>query len=199
MSGAGGGVQGMPRPLFGMKLILDLCGVTGAWSAPYREAGYDVDVVDLPRDVRLFRPPRRAHGVLAAPPCTMFCRMRMCRGEPSDEQFREALSVVDACLRIAVVVRPKFWALENPQGYLTRWLGPPQLRFDPCDFGDSWTKRTWIWGNFVPPMFKVAKPEQPWISSRTGHPKRRKGIARNAVERSMTPPGFARAFFEANP
>ncbi len=24
------------------KIILDLCGGTGAWSKPYREAGYDV-------------------------------------------------------------------------------------------------------------------------------------------------------------
>ena len=26
--------------------ILDLCGGTGAWSAPYRDAGYEVIVVD---------------------------------------------------------------------------------------------------------------------------------------------------------
>jgi len=30
------------------KIILDLCGGTGAWSAPYKEAGYDVRVITLP-------------------------------------------------------------------------------------------------------------------------------------------------------
>ena len=30
------------------KIILDLCGGTGAWSDPYREAGYDVRLVTLP-------------------------------------------------------------------------------------------------------------------------------------------------------
>ena len=30
------------------KIILDLCGETGAWSAPYKEAGYDVRVITLP-------------------------------------------------------------------------------------------------------------------------------------------------------
>ena len=30
------------------KIILDLCGGTGAWSAPYKEAGYDVRLVTLP-------------------------------------------------------------------------------------------------------------------------------------------------------
>lgn len=50
-------------------IILDLCGGTGAWSAPYREAGYDVRLVTLPdTDVRYYRPPQGVHGVLAAPP-----------------------------------------------------------------------------------------------------------------------------------
>lgn len=30
------------------KIILDLCGGTGSWSAPYRENGYDVRVITLP-------------------------------------------------------------------------------------------------------------------------------------------------------
>lgn len=178
-----------------VRLILDLCGGTGAWSKPYAEAGYQVETVDLPRDVRTFRPPRRAHGVLAAPPCTMFCRMRMCRGEPTEEEFREALSVVDACVRVAVAVKPKFWALENPQGWLSRWLGAPQLRFDPCDFGDPWTKRTWIWGSFVLPFFLQTKAEKPWIHRKKGS----RGVAQSDAENAITPPGFARAFFDANP
>lgn len=146
-------------------------------------------------DVRLFRYPSRVHGVLAAPPCTMFCRMRMCRGTPTDDQFREALSVVDACLRIIMVSKPKWWALENPQGYLSRWLGPPQLKFDPCDYGDPWTKNTWIWGDFVPPLFRPVKPLGPLIHRKTG----RRGVAKRDTENSITPSGFARAFFDANP
>ena len=30
------------------KIILDLCGGTGSWSKPYKEAGYDVRVITLP-------------------------------------------------------------------------------------------------------------------------------------------------------
>jgi len=30
------------------KIILDLCGGTGAWSKPYKEAGYDVRLITLP-------------------------------------------------------------------------------------------------------------------------------------------------------
>ena len=40
------------------KIILDLCGGTGAWSKPYKDAGYDVQIITLPdNDVRLYIPP----------------------------------------------------------------------------------------------------------------------------------------------
>ena len=40
------------------KIILDLCGGTGAWSRPYKEAGYNVRLVTLPdNDVRTYEPP----------------------------------------------------------------------------------------------------------------------------------------------
>ena len=29
------------------KIILDLCGGSGAWSKPYKDAGYDVRIIDL--------------------------------------------------------------------------------------------------------------------------------------------------------
>ena len=192
------------------KIILDLCGGTGAWSRPYAEAGYDVRVITLPsQDVRLLTlPTDRVHGILAAPPCTMFCRMRMCRGRPSDIQFIEALSVVDACLRVITMTRPKWWVLENPQGYLKTWLGEPQLKFHPCEYGDPWTKRTWLWGNFTPPMCKPVQPHGALVKMhatttrkhwRGGQRPKQTNLARNSIEAATTPPGFARAFFEANP
>ena len=186
----GGGV-------IGLKIILDLCGGTGAWSKPYSEAGYDVRLVTLPgHDVRLYVPPKNVYGVLAAPPCTYFCRMRMCRGRPSDEQFMEGLAVVDACLRIITVAHPVWWALENPQGYLKHWMGEPALKFHPYEFGDSWTKRTWLWGEFNPLLRRtIVEPVGPFIHRKKG----KRGVSEHNSENAITPPGFARAFFEANP
>lgn len=41
------------------KIILDLCGGTGAWSKPYKLAGYDVRVITAPEyDVKTYTPPR---------------------------------------------------------------------------------------------------------------------------------------------
>jgi len=176
-----------------MKLILDLCGGSGAWSAPYRNAGYSVEVIDLPSDVRL-----RAfeaypvHGILAAPPCTVFANSGA-RWIRANADILAALSVVDACLRLVALHRPCWWALENPVGKLTRWLGPPVMYFDPCDYGDGHTKRTALWGRFTPPYKRrVAVVGKNPIHHMAPGPDR-------AARRSVTPAGFARAFFEANP
>ena len=40
------------------KIVLDLCGGTGSWSKPYKEAGYDIRLITLPKqDVRDYIPP----------------------------------------------------------------------------------------------------------------------------------------------
>jgi site-specific DNA-cytosine methylase len=123
-------------------------------------------------------------GILAAPPCTEFSLAK--NGQERD--FAKGLETVCACLRIIACFRPAWWALENPVGYLGRWLGRPRDVFEPHEFGDAWTKRTALWGSFVNPK------RGPFVKS-TGSAMDRK----TAAERAITPPGFARAFFEANP
>jgi len=112
------------------RIILDLCGGTGAWSKPYKDAGYDVRIITLPEyDVRTYKPPENVYGILAAPPCTIFSYARQRYGLPKDDEILSALSIVDACLRIIVISNPKFWALENPRNKLRKWLGEPRLIF----------------------------------------------------------------------
>jgi hypothetical protein len=192
------------------RLILSLCDLTGNWPAPYLAAGYDVRTVDLARgqDVRLLEFPGPVHGILAAPPCTVFAASGN-RWPRSDDDYREALAVVDACLRLVAVCRPAWWALENPRGKLRRWLGPPAMVFDPCHYGDPWTKKTLIWGNFCVPvpdsLFVTTSSVDPAQGSRVHRlPGVRPGdspeaAARKRSARSATPPGFARAFFDCNP
>ena len=56
------------------KIILDLCGGSGAWAKPYIDAGYDVRTITLPEnDVRTFRwVGEPVYGILAAPPLRIF-------------------------------------------------------------------------------------------------------------------------------
>jgi hypothetical protein len=70
------------------------------------------------QDVRLFELPKKpVHGILAAPPCTVFANSGA-RWPRTDDDMREGLSVVDACLRIVVATKPLWWVLENPAGKL---------------------------------------------------------------------------------
>ena len=134
------------------KIILDLCGGTGSWSKPYKDAGYEVINVTLPEmDVTKtdiidgfieFGSPKGdnvlrvkisdVYGVLAAPPCTMFSDARTNAKTPRD--LKAGMATVWACLRIIQAcqfniasdqskVSPlKFWALENPWYGRLKWF-----------------------------------------------------------------------------
>lgn len=162
------------------KIILDLCGGTGAWSKPYKDAGYDVRVITFPEynvgdwwhtgSVLRFRrqvwkkdggeymeiPIKNIYGVLAAPPCTMFSIARTTAKLPRD--FVGAISVVQNCLKIIHKIQEqdgglKFWAIENPVGHLRKFLGNPPFTFRHWQFDKNaaWDKPTDVWGRFTPP------------------------------------------------
>jgi len=176
------------------KIIIDLCGGTGAWSQPYKEAGYDVRLVTLPdNDVRLIKP-ERCYGVLAAPVCTHLAgagaRWWKAKGE---QALFDALAIADACTRFILFSEPEaFWVAENPVGRLVNYWGKPTMYFNPCDYGDPYTKKTCLWGKFNIPTKNPVEPEKKnRIHYMSPGPERSK-------LRSITPPGFARAFFEAN-
>lgn len=202
---------------FDLPIILSLCDYTGTWPQPFRDAGYNVIQVDIKHghDVRLIDYPGEVYGVLAAPPCTDFSvsGAQYWTAKDADGRTLESKSIVDACLALVTVCRPKFWAMENPVGRLRRWIGPPTLMFHPYEYGgyldatershkmappqDAYTKKTCLWGEFQIPKKKPIDPIREcnagsWIMKLGGKSDATK------TARSITPKGFARAFFEAN-
>lgn len=160
-------------------IVLDLCGGTGSWARPYKEAGYDVRTITLPdNDVMTYElPDEPIYGILAAPPCTMFSDARTNAKTPRD--LRGGMQVVLACLNLIYEAQYrtvsdqqkypplKFWALENPwYGRLKWFLGKPTFTFNPYEFGDPYKKKTAIWGYFNEPIktysdqSEVLTPEQ---------------------------------------
>lgn len=178
------------------KIILDLCGGTGSWSKPYQQhpEEYDVRLITLPtQDVRLYIPPKDIYGILAAPPCDHFAGSgARWWAEKGDSKLIEGLSVVDACLRIIYVSNPIFWVIENPVGRLKHYIGNPIMYFNPNDFGDPYTKKTCLWGKFNIPIKNWVEPVEGSKLHRLPPSENRKML------RSITPEGFAKAFFEAN-
>ena len=179
------------------NIVLDLCGGSGAWGEPYKDAGYDVRLITLPNhDVRLYEPPESVYGVLSAPPCTHLARSGARWWKHKGQtKLLEGMALVDACLRIVCVTNPVWWALENPIGRISRYLGEPRLKFDPYEYGDPWTKRTWVWGRFNTPD---KHPVEPTMGDRTSKIGPTKSRLDRSARRSITPAGFAQAFFEAN-
>lgn len=207
------------------KIILDLCGGTGAWSKPYADAGYDVINITLPDyDIletefrsyydMIFNPRglvlsgEDVYGILAAPPCTMFSLVRTTARKPRD--FREGMELVVACLNIIWECRYRgklgFWCLENPRGYLRQFLGKPVFTFQPYEFGHPYKKITDLWGHFnVPEKGPLVSPDKGSLAIRNEPFEqlpidyvRPKGVRLDKIKRAITPSGFAKAFFKAN-
>jgi hypothetical protein len=151
----------------------------------------------------------KIYGILAAPPCTQFSRARTTAN--TKRNLEEGMLAVRACMEIIWKVQEratddrglpllKFWALENPMGSLRRFLGRPEFNFNPCDFGDPWTKQTDLWGWFNKPTKKpcVINENQKSLLKDNNRkmPRLENGVYRD--RRAITPPGFAQAFFKAN-
>lgn len=161
------------------KLVLDLCGGTGEWSRPYREAGYTVYNITLPdydlmktifyyensQGNELFHFNGKLHldiwatqvyGILAAPDCSHFSYARQRAKTPRDipgafELVKKCREIIEACVLYGNL---KFWCMENPQGYLYEILGLPPFEFERWQFGDPGNKKTYLWGNFNYPKMK---------------------------------------------
>jgi site-specific DNA-cytosine methylase len=209
------------------KIILDLCGGTGAWSKPYRDAGYEVFALTLPEydvcriqlvegGILLVKADNTiivircadVYGILAAPPCTEFSLAKGAR--PRD--FEGAMRVVRACMEVIWHCRTygklKFWAMENPTGLLRQFLGKPFFSFEQWMYDDDGIKPTDLWGYFnIPEKILRERPDSLYYK-RNGRgytknidaPKRTpQQIGMSLAElRAITPAGFAAAFFKAN-
>lgn len=193
------------------RLILSLFDHTGAWAQPYRDAGYPVYQFDLdPQgfgwadDIADFNVEHLTadldislvYGILAAPPCTMFTSScnRTWADKDADGRTAAALHLVNQAIRTVELFSPVFWALENPVGRMNKLAGlGPGYFFQPYDFGDPYPKKTGIWGRFNDNLVRnPVEPTDNRIMTVGGD------TAATKAFRSITPPGFAQAFFEAN-
>lgn len=193
------------------EAVLFLCEASGETARPWRDAGYATLCFDLAvdgQDVRLLRLTEllsflKRHrkiplGLFAMPPCTHLAgsgaRWWAGKGTPA---LLDALSVVDACYRLAEGLKGhglQWFVLENPVGRLSSYLGPPRMTFQPCDYGDPFTKRTCLWGW----GFSTDLPRTPVVPSEGSKMHRLPPSPDRATLRSVTPPGFAQAFFAAH-
>lgn len=199
------------KTLNNRSIVVSLFDYSGVWSAPYRQAGCRVLQVESKLGFDVFTWNYKAIkkelvlGILAAPPCTDFTVSGAQYWRQKDKNGSTAANVklVRKTLEIVNYFQPKFWALENPVGRLNTLI--PELKkygpwyFEPHWFGDPWNKKTGLWGCFNKPKIKnKAIPirfckQGSWLQLLGGKTEKTKEL------RSITPPGFAKAFYEVNP
>lgn len=189
------------------NVIISLFDYSLSWAGPYRKAGYPVVQVDLKHGIDILTwnykriPQDSVLGILAAPPCTDFAVSGAQYWPIKDADGRTAASVALVLKTLEIIdwFKPKFWSLENPVGRLSDLI--PQLGipwyWQPYAFGDPWTKKTGLWGSFNQPQKDYCMPirwadQGSWSQLLGGKGERTKAI------RSITPVGFAAAFFDAN-
>lgn len=210
------------------KLIVSLYDYTTAWARPYIDNGYPVICWDKQVEGDILEGFTRlchlieetgypVYGLLAAPPCTDFTKSGARHWAKKDSpttafdvwdcQTEHSEALVSIVLHFVDLFKPKFWAMENPPGRLERLI--PDLKpyrsysFHPYHFGDPYSKETILWGRFNTAL--VRTPVEPvWMTTSTGkrfaplfwhtggNTKNRQNL------RSVTPKGFAQAFYNAN-
>jgi hypothetical protein len=86
------------------------------------------------------------------------------------------------------------YLIENPVSTISSYWRKPDYSFDPCDYGDPYTKKTCLWtgGGFVMPTKNRVEPTEGSKMHLLPPSEDRANL------RSATPPGFAKAVFESN-
>jgi site-specific DNA-cytosine methylase len=149
------------------------------------------------------------HGILAAPPCTDFAvsgaKHWKAKANPMPQLFETInrleyfTELVYQVLRIVDLCQPRFYAIENPVGRIKKLV--PEIGeawfFQPYWYGDNYSKKTGLYGKFNKPKpTNIVDPIKHSYGSKTqeygGKSEKTKEL------RSITPLGFAYAFYEAN-
>ncbi|MEO8021058.1 PLxRFG domain-containing protein [Polaromonas sp.] len=197
------------------KIVLSLFDLSGEWSKPWEEAGYQVYRFDIQADpnmgdVNNFSSEffgdwfgdfegKDVYAILAANPCTDFAvsGARHFAAKDADGRTVASVKLVHQTLAAIEYFKPAVWGLENPVGRIEKLGGLPpwRLSFNPNHLGDPYTKKTLIWGRFNGDL--PIAPVEPTEGSKMHKLYGGKSMAtKNA--RSETPEGFSYGFFMAN-
>lgn len=202
------------------NIIISLFDLTGIWSDPYRQAGYEVIQIDLQLGVDIMDwdyknevDREKVYGILNASPCDDFALSgaRWFKEKDNDGRTESSIKIAKKGMEIIEYFNPEFWVLENPMTRIHKLvpeIGEMKYRFNPCDFAgylpenkqdeERYNKMTWLFGKFNEPIKKRLEPLQKdspmWTNPN--------GYSYGSLElknwRSKTPKGFAQAFFNSN-
>jgi hypothetical protein len=197
------------------KTLISLFDRTGNASRPYYENGWHIIKIDIQNGIDILAwdytvvPKEGKIGIISMNPCDNYATSGAKHFKAKDLDGRTAKSQLlnDKTKEIIDYFNPFFWMIENPRTRihkLNEWMGQrPKFIFNPCDFAgydpepenSRYNKETWLFGKFNDPVKKRLEPiykDNPGWRNLGGKSERTKNL------RSITPLGFAYAFYEAN-
>lgn len=202
------------------KVLISLYDLTGNASRPYRENGWTVFQIDIQNGIDVLKwdytIPLLTNpdcvGIIAMQPCTCYALSgnRHKKKRLENGEFAMSQRLVDRTHEIIGYYGNlgilNFWIVEQPMTDIHKknpWLGEVRYKFNPCDFAgydpepdrSRYNKETWLFGSFRNPEKKRLEPierDSP-IWKNFGGPS-----INTKNSRSVTPLGFAYAFFHAN-
>lgn len=192
-----------------IKTVLSLFDKTCNMVAPWAEAGYECICVDIQHpegetragnvltvgtDVLEYLPPLRNYAaVFAFPPRTHLAvsGARWFQGKGLGK-LSESIKLFHRAAQICEWSGAPY-LIENPVSTISSYWRKPDHSFDPCDYGDPYTKKTclWVGGGFVMPEKNRVEPTEGSKMHLLYPSKNRQD------QRSETPMGFAHAVFNA--
>ena len=146
--------------------------------------------------------------IIAHPPCTYMsgagaCRMYPKAGQIDQERFAKAMEAKEFFMKILTADCQKI-CIENPRPLKCVELPPPSQSIQPYEYGEPWSKLTYLWLKGLPPLFptEIVQDYKPYVSCGTSRNKGNKdksGMSRRGGAqkvRSKTFPGIAKAMAE---
>jgi hypothetical protein len=205
------------------NVLISLYDRTGNAARPYRENGWKVYQIDIQNGIDILewdflRPLKEAEyampqvNIIAMQPCDCYalCGNRHKKNRLLNGEFNYSQKLVAKTKQIIDFYDNErllgFWMLEQPMTDIHKknpWLGRITQKFDPCDFAgydpvpdnSRYNKQTWLFGRFNKMKSKRMEPleeDNPGWSKKGGRSIETKNW------RSVTPLGFAYAFYQAN-
>lgn len=194
------------------KAYLGLFEVSGVMAKPWRDAGFECWIYDTQHKpgvhfedgmykvgFDLSEPPDLPSldwkFVACFPPCTdvAVSGARWFKGKGLRALQRSIGFFATSAEVCESIGAPYF--IENPVSTISSYWRKPDFSFDPCDYGDPYTKKTclWVGGGFQMPKKNRVEPTEGSKMHRVWG-----GSDGGANTRSETPKGFAEAVFLAN-
>jgi hypothetical protein len=208
------------------KVVLSLFDLTGAWSEPWVEAGYQVYRFDIQDkwtmtdettgeevnlgDINQFSVQyfqdlfgdfegNDVYAILAACPCTDFASSgaRHFKAKDASGQTLDSINLVKKTLAVIEYWRPSIWAIENPVGRIEKLGGLPPWRLS---FEPYMFGDPYTKKTLLWGRFNADLPTAPVEPTEGSKMHRMYGGKSLATKnaRSVTPEGFAYSFFQAN-